>query len=154
MSRHIPDKRLRAFTLGDVGDEEAMRIAMHLDECPHCAERTVALEPLSLAFAAVAEPEVPAGLIEQIVYATAQDHRRRIPVFELAIGAGLLAAACALVLLGSDPIGVIVQSLSALPHVSQWIAQASVSIGALALASALFIVGSSVALRYSTRSSS
>lgn len=153
MNAHVPDLDLQRFSAGEVDDHDAVRIAVHLDDCPRCAARVAAFDPLFDAFDAVADVPVSEALVEHILHAVALDLDRRVPTLEIAIGAGLLVAACTLVLLGSDPVGIAARTLTTLPQLGQLAQQASLSIGALLLAFALFVVGSSVALRLTRRRS-
>ncbi|MFK7930522.1 MAG: anti-sigma factor [Myxococcota bacterium] len=153
MSMHVPEPLIRQFSRGDVDSDEAVRIAIHLDECPRCAAKAAAFEPLSFAFEAMDDPAMPDDLIEQVLLATQADTRRRLPALELAIGFALLSIATVMVVLGSDPIGVALRGLRSLPQLSAFISHASLSFPALFLAVALFVVGSSVALRATRRRS-
>ena len=56
--------------------------------------------------------------------------------------------------LGSDPIGLVADSLSTLPRLGHLIVQGSASFIGLGLALCLFLVGSTVALGHSLRRSS
>lgn len=105
MSNHVPDDLLHAFTEGDLGEEVAVAVALHLDACPACTNRAVALEPLVSAFAAVHDPPVPDGIPEQVLHTLATPEPSPLP--ELLLGGGLLAAA-ALLSLGADPVPALV----------------------------------------------
>lgn len=103
MSQHVPDDLLMAFVDGDVGEQLAVHIAEHLDACPSCLNRAAGMEPLHAAFAAVPDPPIPDDLVAAVLAEASQPER--LPVVELGVGAGLLAAAgMAAVLLG-NPIG-------------------------------------------------
>lgn len=106
MNQHVPADLLNAFVEGETTEQLAIRIAEHLDVCPACATRAATLEPLASAFARVPDPEVPADLVGAVlaeVHAPPAVRAR----WELAVGAGFLVAASALLLAG-DPVGVAV----------------------------------------------
>jgi len=153
MSKHVPDPLIRQFSRGDVNTDNAVLIAIHLDECHRCAAKAAAFEPLHLAFEALGDPAVPEDLVDDVLLAAKAARRRRLPALELAIGVSLLGVAGAMVALGSDPIGFAIRGLRSLPQLSAFITHASLSLPALFLALSLFIVGSSVALRATRRRS-
>lgn len=68
---HPPHDVLERFVLGDLGDHTAAHVAMHLDDCPACANVVRELDPLSAAFASMDDPVVPDGLVEAILAADA-----------------------------------------------------------------------------------
>ena len=154
MSAHVPEGLLQAFVAGDVDETVAIHVAEHLDSCPRCATRAAHAEPLFQAFAAIDDPPLPSDLIDTVLLAVEQDRRRRLPALEVAIGAALLLTAITLVALGSDPIGLVADSLSTLPRLGHLIVQGSASFIGLGLALCLFLVGSTVALGHSLRRSS
>lgn len=91
---HVPEDLLQAFVDGDVGEQVAVHVAEHLDECPACSTRATGFEPLAAAFAAVDDPVPPDGLgLNALARARQPD---RLPMAEVAVGAGLLAAAALL----------------------------------------------------------
>lgn len=69
---HPDDATLQAFALGEMESERAVAVALHIDECPRCAVRVAGADPLTYAFAAVEEPVLPEGLIDDILAADAQ----------------------------------------------------------------------------------
>lgn len=109
MSLHISDEFLSRFIAGDLDESSAVDIATHLDECPSCATRAAALEPLCLAFAAMDDPVVPDGFVDQVL---AEADRPRFPFLELGVGLGLLVVAVALIWLVDGPVGPLVESVS------------------------------------------
>jgi len=153
MSAHVPQDLLQAFVAGEVDEQVAVHVALHLDSCPQCASRAAHAEPLFQAFASVDDPPIPSLLIEDVMGAVERDRRRRLPALEVGVGIALLLAAVVLVTLGSDPVGLIADSLSTLPRLGRIVVQGSASFLGLALALCLFLVGSTVALRRSLRGS-
>lgn len=107
MSEHIPEARLQAFVACELDTEQAVSVAMHLDECPMCSARAAAAEPLAAAFARVADPEVPDDLALCVLEAARQPEP--FPWTEVAIGGSLLAAAALLAVFGGDPVGGLVR---------------------------------------------
>ncbi|MEZ4319766.1 MAG: hypothetical protein R3F61_19785 [Myxococcota bacterium] len=102
MSEHVPDDLLSAFVEGEMGEQLAIHIAEHLDACPMCATRAVALEPLGPAFAALPDPEVPEGLAAAVLAAAAEEERPAD--LEIGIGIGLLVAAMVGFLVLGEPL--------------------------------------------------
>lgn len=102
MSEHVPDDLLSAFVDGDVSEQLAVHIAEHLDACPACNARAVGLDPLAPAFAAVEDPLVPDDLVSAILEEAARPDPA--PVLEVGLGAGLLVAAAALVVVFGNPL--------------------------------------------------
>lgn len=120
--RHVDDERLAAFIEGTLGDDAAALVALHLDDCPGCAARAIAEEPLGAAFASVDDPVVPRGLAAESLRLAALAPPRRagwlegllaaprevaaprsaLPA-ELVVGSMLIAAATALAWLGGEP---------------------------------------------------
>jgi anti-sigma factor RsiW len=152
VNQHVPEELLSAFVEGDLDDQLVIHIATHLDECPRCATRAAHLEPLAAAFAAVDDPMVPEDLVAAVLAAT--ERRESWLSIEVILGAAMLLAASALVLVGTDPIGMLFDSfetLAALPRLGNLAAQVSMSAVGLLLAVILFTVGSGFAVRYSRR---
>ena len=106
MTHHVPDDLLHAFTDGELEEDVAVAVALHLDACPACTNRAVSLEPLVSAFAAVHDPPVPEGITEQVLHTLATPEPSPLP--ELLLGGGLLAAA-ALLSLSGDPVPALVE---------------------------------------------
>ena len=101
MSRqHVPDTLMQQFVAGEVDDNVAVAVALHLDACPACATRAAALEPLASVFAASEDPRVPVGLVESIAVAVRTAER---PGPEPALAAALMGLALCLLLLGGAP---------------------------------------------------
>lgn len=59
---HPSDRDLERFVEGDLEIDAAVRVALHIDSCTACANRVVLIDPLSVAFASVDDPTVPADL--------------------------------------------------------------------------------------------
>ena len=97
---HPPHDRLEAFVLGDLAQEEAIELALHLDSCAACATCAATLDPLAAAFAAVDDPVPPPALLEALV-AQARAPARLGP--EPAIAAALLGAGTLLLFVAGGP---------------------------------------------------
>ncbi len=95
---HLHDSLLLRFVDGRLDDQEAVEVARHLDDCPACAARATAAEPLAQAFASVDDPDLPQDLVTTIV-ATARQRPAVAFPREPAVAAGL-AAVAGLVFLG------------------------------------------------------
>lgn len=91
---HPDDALLHAFLAGEVDEPTAVGLALHLDDCPRCAARAAALDPLSAAFVAPTPPPPP-GLGAAARAAAASPGR---PGPELALGLTLLSLAAGLLL--------------------------------------------------------
>lgn len=109
MSRHVTDAVIAAFADGALDDDTAAAVALHLDDCPACAARAVAAEPLAAAFAAVDDPRVPSTLaLAAIREATLPaPTRAALPAtptapVELVVGSALIAAATLVAWTGGD----------------------------------------------------
>lgn len=100
---HPPHSLLAAFAAGEVSDDDAVAVALHLDECPACAAVATGLDPLAAAFASVDDPVVPDTLEADVLAAAARPQEAAGPrSVELLVAAGLLsAAASVLVVLGA-----------------------------------------------------
>jgi len=100
---HVPNDLLSSFVEGELEEPVAVHIAEHLDRCPHCATRAVALEPLASAFASCDDPLVPQHLATDVLEELARPPAHRaIP--EVAAGVGLLALAGALAAATQHPV--------------------------------------------------
>ena len=105
---HPSDDLLRAFMTGEPGDtteDEWVRLAEHLDDCPDCAARASVFDPMSLAYASAVDEPVPEGLVDDVFSALASPrrsasipHRRTI-----LMAGGLLASAAAVLVLAGAP---------------------------------------------------
>ena len=89
---HVPEPLLRRFVDGELSEPEAVAVALHLDDCPACAGRALAAEPLAAAFASVADPVVPPQLLPDVQARLARDQAGP-PASVPALVAGLSAAA-------------------------------------------------------------
>lgn len=107
MTQHVPEDLLLSFVEGDVDEPVAAHIAEHLDGCPACATRAASLEPLAAAFAAIADPAPPPHLVAAILARV--DEPERLPVAEIAVGAGLLGTAALLALGLENPVTLVTQ---------------------------------------------
>lgn len=107
MSQHVPDDLLASFVDGEVGEQLAVHIAEHLDDCPACATRAAGLEPLGAAFAAIDDPVPPPELAREVLERVAEPER--LPVLEIGVGAALLVSAAALATLLESPLGMAVE---------------------------------------------
>tara|TARA_B100000530_G_C15737516_1_gene400310 strand:- start:125 stop:586 length:462 start_codon:yes stop_codon:yes gene_type:complete len=67
MNGHVTDELLQAFADGDVGNELAVQIAEHLDECVLCQTKARDLDPLTAHFASCDDPPIPEALESEIV---------------------------------------------------------------------------------------
>ena len=99
---HVPDAMLSRFVAGELDDDSAGQVALHLDDCPHCRARVEVADPVHALLAAAPVPEAPPALIHAVV------QRARRP----AVGAdtttpvlvvGLAAAAAAVFVLAGAP---------------------------------------------------
>ena len=102
MSQHVPNDLLTAFVEGDVGEQLAVHIAEHLDECPGCLNVAAGMEPLNAAFAAMDDPEVPADLVARVL--AQADAPESLPLTELGISAVLLSTAGLVAVLFGKPV--------------------------------------------------
>lgn len=64
---HPPDDRLRAFADEALDPEEAVALALHLDDCAPCRRRLEAIDPLGPMIARDAPSEPPAAWVERAV---------------------------------------------------------------------------------------
>ena len=103
MSTHVPDDLLSDFSQGEVDEQLAVHIALHLDSCPACATRAASMNPLASAFASIPDPVMPAGLTAAILEQATLPSQE--PFTELIIGGALMGVAAALVVLFGDPLG-------------------------------------------------
>ncbi|MEM6929649.1 MAG: zf-HC2 domain-containing protein [Myxococcota bacterium] len=109
MTQHISDAVLDRFVAGDLDEAEAVSVARHLDECVSCTNRSVAREPLSAAFAAVEDPEVPEDFAASVL---AELDRPQLPLMELGVGLGLLLSAAGLIFLVDGPVRPVIDSFT------------------------------------------
>jgi anti-sigma factor RsiW len=115
---HLSDDLLQRFAEGLLDERQATAAAVHIDECPRCAARALALEPLGPVFAACPDTQLPKGFEQAVLDALARPappferdplplHRARPALAPspglLGIGAGLIAIAAALMLIGGEP---------------------------------------------------
>ncbi len=133
MSEHVPQDLLQSFIDGDVGEQVAIHIAEHIDECPRCLNRATAMEPLALAFSSLDDPEAPDDLVQSVLVAAAQPES--LPAMEMLVGAGLLGFAGLLVGATGNPVGLMVEMgavLSAIGDMARVLADGLVQASALA----------------------
>ncbi|MBN2799205.1 MAG: hypothetical protein JXX28_08680 [Deltaproteobacteria bacterium] len=88
MSAHLSDVLLTRFAAGELPEGQALDAALHLDDCPQCARRLAALDPLTALLASCPDPLPPEGLSERVFEAMA--HQPSRPLAELGVGALLL----------------------------------------------------------------
>ena len=103
---HPTDAVLERFALGEVESAEAVTVATHIDACPRCAARATAFDPLGPAFAAMALPEEPEGLVEAILDADRSARSGPAPRrfrAEPAVALLLMAASALLMLALGEP---------------------------------------------------
>jgi len=107
MSQHVPEDLLTAFVEGEMGEQLAIHIAEHLDDCPSCATRATGMEPLASAFAAMIDPVPPDDLAAAILVEF--DKPEPVPVIEIALGFALLGAAAAVAGTLGSPLGLAIE---------------------------------------------
>ena len=108
--QHPSLDELDRFLLGEVPETDAVRIAVHIDECVACASAATAADPLAAAFASVDDPLVPNGLAEDV-----HEALRRPPTVgpEPAVAGMLLVAAAAVFVALGSPTGMVADGLVA-----------------------------------------
>ncbi|MBX2801209.1 MAG: hypothetical protein KTR31_26255 [Myxococcales bacterium] len=116
MSQHVPEDLLQSFVEGDVGEQLAIHIAEHIDECPSCATRATGMEPLAAAFAAMEDPVAPRELAHTVLAELRQPER--VPVLEIGVGVGLLLCSAAMALALQSPLALAADFAVALNAVS------------------------------------
>ena len=99
---HVPEAMLARFVSGELDEDQAVQVALHVDDCPACRARAAAAEPLQAAFAAAVEVEPPAALMEAIVAQAATSSRGADTTTPVVV-AGLAAAAVAVLVLAGAP---------------------------------------------------
>ncbi len=109
--QHPPEALLQRFVDGDLGEQHAVSVALHIDDCPECAARAVAMDPLSAVFAATSDPVIPADLTHGIMDAARQ---RQPPGPEPAIAVGLLTLSALVLFIGGDIAGLFVRGAATL----------------------------------------
>lgn len=129
MSEHLSDDVLRSFVDGLLDERGATRAALHIDDCPRCAARCLALEPLGPAFAACTDPPLPPGFERRVLEALDRgepaDVEARAPLHRathaasfspglLGVGAGLISVAAALMAAGGQPTSLVWKMASVL----------------------------------------
>ena len=107
MSEHIPSDVLRQFVQGEVPEQDAEVIALHLDACHHCLGHVERLDPFAEEFRAMPEPRIPDGLAQAAV----KQARQTAPIArsDIFVGVGLLVSAALLLVVAGDPLSVGVQ---------------------------------------------
>ncbi len=107
MSTHLDEPTLQRFIACASSEEEAVSVALHLDDCPACTARLEALDPLFEALAALPEPKPPPDLVAAVLRAAAAPERA--PTAELFVGGGLLLAAAVVVVGFGKPLAALTQ---------------------------------------------
>lgn len=134
---HPPDALLDLFVEGQIDEHRAVAVAIHIDGCPECAARAIAIDPLAPAFAAASEPVVPPDLAGAILTrASAPRHAGPEP----AIAAGLLAAAGLVMVIGGDPGGLAIRGAAALSAVFTALGTLFAHLGVPSLSDGLSVV--------------
>ncbi|MBL8615883.1 MAG: zf-HC2 domain-containing protein [Deltaproteobacteria bacterium] len=64
---HLSEAQVRALVEGALSDAEAEVLALHLDECPRCAARAAAADPLRPALLAAPDAAPPADLLAALI---------------------------------------------------------------------------------------
>lgn len=64
---HLSEAQVRALVEGALSDGEAEVLALHLDECPRCAARVAAADPLRPALIAAPTAAPPADLLAALI---------------------------------------------------------------------------------------
>lgn len=93
---HLDDDTLRRFVEGEMGDHLAEHVALHLDECPRCAGRLVALDPLAPLLARTPAISTPPGLVDTILVAASAPAPADRSVRAVWVGCALLGASALL----------------------------------------------------------
>jgi anti-sigma factor RsiW len=153
MSRRPTDDDLRAFLDGALDDDRALAIAATLDAQPLLDRRARQLDPLDALLHDWPDPPCPPDLADAAL-AAFDAEAPTATAAPWALGAALLAAAVALALLGTDPVGLTLDLATALSSLPTWIAPAwglGVPIVGLALAAVVFVAGTGLALGLSRR---
>ena len=149
MSDHVPDDLLMSFVEGDISEELAIHIGLHLDGCPQCSARAVNMDPLATAFASIDDPIPPPDLAEHVILALNAPPRSSHVEFWL--GGTLLAAAALLSVMVGDPIGSFIDIgvfVSAVGTASQHLTQGLLSSSvALSFSCLLALLGSLATVR-------
>jgi anti-sigma factor RsiW len=109
---HPNDGFLQSFAEGILDDNEAVAVAIHIDDCARCRSHVAALDPLTAAFLSVDDPEVPAALMADLRRAPPPlAHKSSSP--EPAIAALLMGSSLAVMLLLGRPQDLLGTSLEA-----------------------------------------
>jgi anti-sigma factor RsiW len=164
MTQHLSEETLRRFAEGRLGERQAVEVAVHIDACPQCAARAVALDPLAPVFAAVPDPRLPEGFEAAVLAAIEREDEPAgerpqaalasppPPPFGLFLtGSGLIAVAAVLMAIGGAPMA-LVWKLAALAR-ALWVTIdftlrcLPASSAPLAVGAALVLAGSLAALR-------
>jgi len=104
MLPHPDDRLLARFAEGDLPDEAAADLAVHLDGCPRCAARLNQIDPLVPIFARSPDPPLPPIDAAELLARAAVPPRPRRAGWALA-GALTAAAAALLLVVGPLPVG-------------------------------------------------
>lgn len=102
MSVHLKTDVLRRFERGDMSDDEAAHVALHLDSCERCSASAAAFDPLASVFAQMPNPRVPPDLISAVL--TDVRSPSLIERADLVVGVALLIAAATLLVVAGDPV--------------------------------------------------
>ncbi len=108
---HISDRLLARFVAGRVDEAEAVRVAVHVDECALCCGRAARAELLSQVLDAAPVPVAPLDLVASVLREA--ERPEPAPVAEVAIGVALLLLAIVLMGAGEDPVRLMVDATRA-----------------------------------------
>lgn len=145
---HPPAALLEAFVLGALEDhqeDEAVRVALHLDACPACAARAAGLDPMAHVFASVDPAPVPDDLAAVVLAAAdapppSAAPRRFGHAAELGVAASLLVAAFGLLVIVGAPGELLVGGVALAGALAATVASLAASV-ASPVATATFIAG-------------
>ncbi|MCK6506387.1 zf-HC2 domain-containing protein, partial [Myxococcota bacterium] len=119
---HVPEAMLTRFLAGELDDEAAGQVGLHLDDCPHCRGRVEAVDPLTRLLASAPVPEVPPALARAVV-ARARRPDAASDTTTPVVVVGLAAAAIAVFALAGAP-GELLSSLASLGSAAAALARA------------------------------
>ena len=137
---HPPEDLLFAFSGGEVSDDDAVAVARHLDACPACAGRAVALDPMAHVFASVDDVAIPDDLVALVETAALAPERAGPGRTELLVAAALLASGAAIMLSLGSPGELIVGGVAVVGALAATGASLAATVGS-PVATATFLAG-------------